>query len=102
MKPIIPIPNDGTPEKAMYDLDNVLGLLLLHEGPSDGRTFSPEGINELASKFHLYLMAQVAKRWNEEKEPPTTLSVVVRLGWEDPDNADMIATIDLDEKIGGK
>ena len=47
-------------------------------------------------------MAQVAKRWNEEKEPPTTLSVVVRIGWENPDNADNIGSINLDEKIGGK
>ena len=102
MKPIIPIPEDGTPEKEMYNLDDVFGLMLLHEGPKDGRTFSPEGINELAQKFHLYLMAQVAKRWNEEKEPPTTLSVVVRIGWENPDNADNIGSINLDEKIGGK
>jgi len=102
MKPIIPIPDDGTPEKEMYDLNNVLGLLLLHEGPKDGRTFSPEGINELAQKFHLYLMAQVAKRWNEEKEPPTTLSVVVRLGWEDPDDADVISTTQVNDNTEGR
>ena len=93
-KPIIDIPPKGSLERLLYDMDGLFGLVVEYRGKKEGRTFSDEGIEGVVEGFQSYVYAQIARRWNDTGEPPTTMLIRLDIDWEvDEDNTESVGRV---------
>ena len=93
-KPIIEIPPEGSLERLLYDMDGLFGLVVEYKGEKKGRTFSDEGIEGVVEGFQSYVYAQIARRWNETGEPPTTMLIRLDIDWEiDDENTESVGRV---------
>jgi len=97
-KPLIDIPPEGTLERLLYDMDGLFGLVVEYKGKKEGRTFSDEGIEGVVEGFESYVYAQIARRWNETREPPTKMTIRLDIDWEiDDEDTDCIGRVFVGE-----
>ena len=78
---IIEVPLKGTVERLLYDMDGLFGLAVEYKGEKTGRSFSKDGLEELVDKFSMYMLAQIARRWNETRTPPTQMTIKMLIEW---------------------
>jgi len=64
----------GFPDEMAFQIE--------HDDPDPDRSFSVEGLDELALKFKMFVMARVHARWKQTGEGPKKLRATVYLTWE--------------------
>ena len=92
-RPIVPIPEEGTLDRLLYDAPGRFGFFLKYEGDKEGVSFSRDGVQEVIDQIHKLLLSQTMRRWNETKEPPQKLWVEVAVHWDGIDDSQEIGTI---------